>query len=706
MASYFGKYNSTLDYMYKKGDLDEKSPDYIRDYFNRDKQFMQNDFRSLFYMDSDKKIYHLNGIGFDFPDTSFADEKEFTSSDFYVSNIFKSPFDGSYIFVVSKNVHDAHGKFVCALGASVSVSNLQKFWGKIKFSETSFFCLNDRNGKFILHPDKRFIGKLFPLKVKSGAEYPLREADLKNDSKTITSWEDMNTFSSSSMIEIKTVNGEAAYLFYRKIKNCRWVLSVVAPKVHVEKIYKEHFSTWLAIFLIAVVVIFILFFVEKRILDSFYKKHLVELPYDPLTNLFTRQHFEKQVSQILKHNPKNKYMLVTTDIRGFKFINQNYGEETGDKLIVYYSKKLALFASRLHGLLAHGYADRFAAFFKVTCVANAMSELEKYLKEIDEDIKNYEIPFFPKFGITFYHGERRRLVSVKELVGQAVYAKSTIKNNHLVQFAVYEPRFLNLINNERIMEANMERALNEEEFIVLYQPKVSLADDRVVGAEALVRWNSKELGFVTPNNFIPLFEKNGFIKKLDFYVYEKVFKFIKKQLDEGKPVVPVSVNMSRNHNKPDKFMHDFMKIFNKYSIPPEYIQVEIVERSFMDMQTLCDITELLHKNGFSVAMDDFGSGESSLSMLTKIPVDVLKFDSQFLISFQKEYIDKNDKAATVLEILINLSKKLEKQTVFEGVETEAQRDFLRLISCDQVQGYFYSKPLFEEDFVNFLARNS
>ncbi|MBP5251301.1 MAG: EAL domain-containing protein [Treponema sp.] len=335
-----------------------------------------------------------------------------------------------------------------------------------------------------------------------------------------------------------------------------------------------------------------------------------------------------------------------------------------------------------------------------------MSELEKYLKEIDEDIKNYEIPFFPKFGITFYHGERRRLVSVKELVGQAVYAKSTIKNNHLVQFAVYEPRFLNLINNERIMEANMERALNEEEFIVLYQPKVSLADDRVVGAEALVRWNSKELGFVTPNNFIPLFEKNGFIKKLDFYVYEKVFKFIKKQLDEGKPVVPVSVNMSRNHNKPDKFMHDFMKIFNKYSIPPEYIQVEIVERSFMDMQTLCDITELLHKNGFSVAMDDFGSGESSLSMLTKIPVDVLKFDSQFLISFQKEYIDKNDKAATVLELLINLSKKLEKQTVFEGVETEAQRDFLRLISCDQVQGYFYSKPLFEEDFVNFLARNS
>ena len=208
-----------------------------------------------------------------------------------------------------------------------------------------------------------------------------------------------------------------------------------------------------------------------------------------------------------------------------------------------------------------------------------------------------------------------------------------------------------------------------------------------------------------PNDFIPLFEKNGFIKKIDFYVYEQVFKFIRKQLDEGKPVVPVSVNMSRNHNKPDKFMHEFMKIFSKYDIPPSLVQVEIIERSFMDVQTLCDITNLLHKEGFSVAMDDFGSGESSLNMLVKIPVDVLKFDQEFLLSFVNEKGSKDKKTAKVLKLLIELSKQLEKLTVFEGVETLEQRDFLKSLECDQVQGYFYSRPLFEEDFVNFLARN-
>ena len=164
--------------------------------------------------------------------------------------------------------------------------------------------------------------------------------------------------------------------------------------------------------------------------------------------------------------------------------------------------------------------------------------------------------------------------------------------------------------------------------------------------------------------------------------------------------------MSRNHNKAEKFIHDFLELFNKYKVPPEYIQLEIIERSFMDSNTLGEITKRLHKEGFSVAMDDFGSGESSLNMLTKIPVDTLKFDREFLNSSTDDEGRIDKKSEKFIHILIDLSKNLEKQTVFEGVETQAQRDFLRSINCDQAQGFFYSKPLSEQDFVQFIKLHS
>ena len=252
----------------------------------------------------------------------------------------------------------------------------------------------------------------------------------------------------------------------------------------------------------------------------------------------------------------------------------------------------------------------------------------------------------------------------------------------------------------------MEQALEDGEFFVMYQPKVSLSNDKIVGAEALVRWKSKTLGIVMPDDFIPIFEKNGFITKLDYYVYDQVFNFIQKKLDERVNIVPISVNMSRNHDKPEKFMHDFMELFNKYNIPPQYIQIEILERSVMDNTSLKDITEMLHKEGFTVAMDDFGSGESSLNMLTKIPVDVLKFDREFLNASTDKYGRVEKKSEKFIHTLVELSRSLEKQTIFEGVETQGQIDFLRSIDCDQAQGFFYSKPLTERDFVEFIRLHS
>ena len=247
----------------------------------------------------------------------------------------------------------------------------------------------------------------------------------------------------------------------------------------------------------------------------------------------------------------------------------------------------------------------------------------------------------------------------------------------------------------------MEEALQNNEFFVLYQPKISLSTDKIVGAEALVRWNNPKMGLLSPDRFIPLFERNGFITKLDYYVYEQVFTFLDKMIERGEPLIPISVNMARNHNKPQKFIHDFMEIFKRHNVPAKYVQLELLERSFMDSETMKEIINSLHKEGFTVAMDDFGSGESSLNILSQVPVDVLKFDREFLLSSTNENGELDRKTAKFIQILIELSKHLEKETVFEGVETEAQRDFLKSVNCDQAQGFFYSKPLSEQDFLQF-----
>ncbi len=454
------------------------------------------------------------------------------------------------------------------------------------------------------------------------------------------------------------------------------------------------------------VIILSLSFIEMKIMEIFQKRQMFPIYFDPLTNLWTRQHFEEEATKQLRANPKAKFMLIEADIRGFKFINQTYGEEAADKLIVYYSKIINHFAEKVHGIIGRGFADRFYILLKVSSVQNAMNEFKTNMVLCEEMTAKSEIPFFPKFGIAFLLPDnKKRDITIQGLIGQASFAKSAIKEDAITAYSVYNSRLQERINEEHHIEEKMQQALDNGEFFVVYQPKISLADDKVCGAEALVRWNNPTEGFMTPDRFIPLFERNGFIKKLDFYVYEQVFKLLEKQIANGEKVVPISVNMSRNHNKAEKFIHDFLELFNKYKVPPEYIQLEIIERSFMDSNTLGEITKRLHKEGFSVAMDDFGSGESSLNMITSIPVDVLKFDRVFLQSSMNEDGTMNKKSAEFIQILINLSKNLDKQSVFEGVETKEQRDFLKSINCDMIQGYFYSKPLAEKDFLEFLKEH-
>ncbi len=686
---YLENYYTSLDTLYNKEIFESGNNAEIQKWLMENTRFVHEDFCITYFVDTSGIGYFSQGQIEDLSDRSYITTKIDSKTSYYVSDIIVTPFADYPIFLIQELIFNDEGTYLGMLCGAIKVYKLEPILDIIKIGKKKSFCIMDRNGRFLVHPEKEYIGNTYIPKNPSLAHISSEVIANSKEGMTIT----------------EDINGKPIYLFYTKIDECGWTLGLTFPKSDYYSIYSNYNKIKVFIVIFAMLVLLGLITLEMIIVDNCYKKQIIQADYDPLTKMWTRQRFENEASKLIKHNHA-KYMLIESDIRGFKFINQNFGEETADGIIFFYSKLLNEFTREYNGIIGRGFADHFYSLIKITEVRKAMSVFKEAMAQLTDEIKKYDVQFFPKFGITFYMPRANNNITIQNLIGQASFAKSTIKDNMMTQYAIYNSRLLDQINKERFIEVEMENALENKEFFVMYQPKIDLTTDKVVGAEALVRWYNKEMGLLTPDKFIPLFERNGFITKLDFYVYEQVFQFLEKQIADNKAVVPISMNMSRNHSKPDRFMHDFLTLFGKYKIPSTLIQLEILERSVMDSSTLQEITEMLHKEGFSVAMDDFGSGESSLNMLTKVPVDVLKFDRAFLLSSTNDNGAIDQKSARFIEILIELSKHLEKETVFEGVETQAQRDFLRSIRCDQAQGYFYSKPLSEQDFVEFIRLHS
>lgn len=688
---YLENHKTSLMSLYDENMFRTATSSEIQKWLVQNKDLVHDDFYTVFYVDTNKTGFFSNGNILGLSGRRYLlSPEEFGSSTYFVSDIIETPFCENPVFVVEIPIFDKDRKFKGTLCAAIIVDTLKKIADIIKIGSNSSVYVMDRTGKFLIHPKSEYIGKIFVPKTE---KY-----------KSITS--NVTASSDSGIDETENENGIPVDLFHKKIDECGWTLGVAFPKEQRTKLYRQQNLTKALTLVISTAALLTLLLIEELVSRYFYSRHMIESIYDPLTMLWTRERFERKASDFFKKMPNDCFMLIEADIRGFKFINQNYGEEKADEIILFYSKLLDKMTKKHHGIIARGYADHFYSLMKVDKAKHAIRDFKESVEKICAEVKSFQIPFFPKFGITFLRPSEKPLVTIKDLIGQASFAKSTVKDNLLVPFSIYNSRLLDKSNQEHLIETKMESALLGSEFYVMYQPKIRLSDDKIVGAEALVRWESKDLGSLTPDTFIPIFEKNGFITKLDFYVYERVFEFIHMQLAEGKNIVPISVNMSRNHNKPEKFMHDFMKLFRKFDISPKLVQVEILERSVMDNNTLCEITDRLHEEGFTVAMDDFGSGESSLNMLTKIPVDVLKFDRDFLRLSTGSNGNLDKKSAGFIKSLINMSKELEKETIFEGVETESQRDFLRDAECDQVQGFFYSKPLDELAFVEFLEKKT
>ncbi len=414
--------------------------------------------------------------------------------------------------------------------------------------------------------------------------------------------------------------------------------------------------------------------------------------YDKLTGMPNLNRFKQVAEETLRtESDPESLSLIYYDINNFKYINEKYGEESGDHLLIDFAESIApdnretVFSCRV-------FSDKF-----VQLVRCPEAELENTAFSVVNSFVYNEQLKHSGYKVTFSCGLytfRDKETDINTALDNVILASKTERNITETTCVSYRDDMRNEVRQEIEMLNNAMKGLINREFVVYYQPKVALENSRLVGGEALVRWKKPDGTMIPPNDFIPCLEKNGFITALDFYVYEEVCRFIKSRVEKNLPVVPISVNVSMLHLKEEGFLDRINSLVKSYAIPAHLLEFELTEGVFLENEKeALKIMEKMKEMGFLVSIDDFGSGFSSLNLLKNMPVDILKIDKEF---FAHDTLLNNDQI--IISSIINMANRLHISVICEGVETVDQIHFLKEICCDMVQGYFYSKPVDEDMF--------
>lgn len=417
---------------------------------------------------------------------------------------------------------------------------------------------------------------------------------------------------------------------------------------------------------------------------------------DPLTGILTMTKFEAEVmKKFACLNQDQKSAVIYLDVDKFKYLNGEYGYEIGDRVLKFVSKTIS---EQLLGgeLFCRVTGDNFILFLQDMDEETLLSRFNEMILNTVEKVRKSinRLNIVISSGICFVEDDK----VFSSVLDKANLAKKTKKGYHKSICVVYDDEFKSQMEKEKEIERQMLEALKNREFIVYYQPKINLVNHEIIGAEALVRWKTSAGVIRNPIEFIPVFENNGFILELDFYVYEEVFRKLREWMDQGKKPMLISVNVSRLHIDDTKFLSKLDALVEKYQIPTCYVEIELTESAvFNNMEKLLEVFYNLRKRGFVISIDDFGSGFSSLNLLKNLPVDVLKLDKEF---FLKNSMTGRNKV--VILNIIQLAKGLGLEVISEGVETQEQAEFLEKCGCDMAQGYLFYKPLQVEEFEKLL----
>ena len=408
--------------------------------------------------------------------------------------------------------------------------------------------------------------------------------------------------------------------------------------------------------------------------------------FDTLTGIYIQNMFINRTQKMLKENPDKDFMILHFDIYQFQVYNSVFGRREGDKLLCHIADMLREMAGHEeHMTYCRIEADSFCV-----CLPAADNEIiQKIMDWFQKDFQVYQRDYNILANMGVYYVEDKT-ASIPAMIDHAKLASKECKGSYIQNYHTYTKEMGKSIQEAQSIVSEMERAMKEEQFVLYLQPKYGLAKYKLRGAEVLIRWLTPE-GMVSPGKFIPVFEKNGLIMKLDYYVWEQSCKLIRNWLDRGIEPFPISVNISRVSMYNPRIVEEIHELTVKYDVPPELFQLELTESAYTDNpESIKKAMQQLQEYGFMILMDDFGSGYSSLNVLKDISVDILKLDMKFMSAAGSE---NQKRSESIVANVIRLAKDLELPVIAEGVEEKEQVEFLSSVGCEYVQGYYFARPM-------------
>ena len=418
--------------------------------------------------------------------------------------------------------------------------------------------------------------------------------------------------------------------------------------------------------------------------------------HDPLTGLYNRINFEEYLSHALLVAQRNESILAVCfiDLDRFKIINDTLGHDIGDEVLIIVAQRLKK-SLRESDFISRWGGDEFVVILEnLSSASEAAIVMTNVINTLKEPmyIQSHHLITTASIGIALFPENGEDANTLIKHADSAMYlAKDMGKNN----FRFYTKELSKEIQNKMQIDIALHNALENNEIYMVFQPQYTLKEKKIISVEALVRWESDELGFVPPDQFIPVAEENGTIITLGYFIFEESCKAFKRMKTDGVNLQTIAINVSSIQFKEPNLLETFISIAKRHDLSPENIEIEITERFIME-HTLSNINLLqnFRDYGFKISIDDFGTGYSSISYLKNLPANTIKIDKSFV-----DDIKENSSDNIIIEAIIALSKTLGYETVAEGIETKEQEEFLRDVSCDIGQGYLFSKPLSCDDII-------
>ncbi len=580
-------------------------------------------------------------------------------------------------------------KVVGVLYCTYNINTLMKLINVSFYENNSISYVVRNDGTIILHPQEDSLSKNIYKLLKQDND--IREINrLKKELQ-----ENKTGATVLNMLE------ERRYLGYATMDNGNsennyikdWNLIFSIPETVVfsnsKQIINRAVYAVLSIVLIFIAIIFYIIYIKKS-----NEKEILSLAYeDKVTHIGNQNKFYRECSKYLLDKPSLNYIIVYFDINNFKMINDTFGYEFGDNLLITIAK--ALKEELTEGEV---YARLSSDYFAIFCdYKNGKNKRIRKIDSIRNNIEsNLSIVFEISLCVGIYFVEEGE-VDIQKAVNKANMARSVAKGKN-INYAIYNEDVRNKLSEESMILDDIKIALVKNQFEVYYQPKFSLVTGEMIGSEALIRWNHPEHGFISPAVFIPIAEKSKLILKIGRFVFERVCNDLSEWKKQGKKIVPVSINLSRV----ELYQPDIVKFINKtiqmYNLSSDLIEIEITETvAINELNILKNVLNELRTYGFSISMDDFGTGYSSISCLRDMPIDILKLDKSFLNG-----IEHDERSRNIAKSIVSLAKSLDLVVIIEGVESKEQAELMKQFGCDLVQGFYFARPMPAKNFLDLL----